>query len=218
MKKIVLILISVILTLSIANRANSKIKMESLSGAIENIESTYLSVSDLTANFSQKTYVAVLNKNISNSGIFRWKKPGKFFIDYTGQQPKQYISNNKKMWVYVPGDTQVEVYRVSEDTVSKEALEFMRGFVDIKNNYNISGWDKSGNVTEFTFVPKLRGAPYARLKCRFRSDHLLDQVTIYNVTGNVSTYNFSNIRINNALPDDIFKFQNPKGVKSVYVK
>jgi outer membrane lipoprotein carrier protein len=172
-------------------------------------------IDDLTSDFTQKTFLAVLEKNVVNSGSFRWKKPGMFFIDYTGSQPKQYISNNKKMWIYVPGDTQAEVYSVSQKTISKEVLEFMRGFVDIKKNYRITGWKKKGRTTSFTLVPRFRGAPYARLQCHFRSDHLLDKVTIYNVTGNISTYNFSNIRINTGLASNLFKFKRPKGVKIV---
>lgn len=191
------------------------ITMESLDKAINNIESTYKAVSDLTADFTQKTYIAALEKNMFNPGVIRWKKPGKFFIEYTGEKPKQYISNNKKIWVYVPGDTQVEVYTVSDKSVSKEALEFMRGFVDIKKYYNITGWKKKGNEVDFTLVPLFENAPYSQLKCHFGTNNLLTQVTIHNVSGNISTYNFANIRINDGISDDIFTFKKTQGVKEV---
>ena len=122
------------------------------------------------------------------------------------------------MWVYVPGDTQVEVLKISESTISKEALEFMRGFGNIRKNFRITNWKKIGREKEFMLVPRLAGAPYARLKCHFGGDNLLSEVTIYNVTGNVSTYKFSNIRINTGLSDKLFKFIKPRGVKEVYVR
>ena len=194
-----------------------RITTESLDNALNNIQSKYTIVDDLTSNFAQSTFVAVLDKKVNNSGILKWKKPGRFFIEYTGEQAKLYISNNKKMWVYVPGDTQVEVYKVSDKTISKEVLEFMRGFVDIKKNFKITGWKKTGRRTEFDLVPRFGGAPYAKLKCHFGGDYLLDKVVIYNLTGNISTYNFSNIRINTGLTDNTFKFNKPKGVKTVSV-
>lgn len=201
-----------------AGNLHSRIITESLDKAVENIQSTYQMTNDLTADFTQETYVAVLDKTVINSGALRWKKPGRFFIEYTGGQPRQYISNNKTMWVYVPGDTQVEVYRVSDKTISKEALEFMRGFVNIKKNFSITGWKKAGSSTDLTLVPLSSGAPYSKLKCHFRGDNLLNQVTIYNVTGNISTYKFANIRINTGLTDKLFQFKKPGGVKAVYIK
>lgn len=189
----------------------------SLEKEISGIESTYQAIGGLSANFTQKTYIAVMNKTIANAGEIQWKKPGKFLINYTGERPQKYISNGKKIWIYVPGDTQVEVYKVSPKTVSKEVLEFMRGFVNIRANYKITGWKKQGTVVELTLVPTFGDAPYSQLKCRFRADHLLDEVTIYNVTGNISTYKFSDIRVNSGVSDDIFEFKPPKGVKEVSV-
>lgn len=191
------------------------ITTESLDKAVGDIEATYQTIDDLTADFAQKTFVAVLGKNITNPGYLKWKKPGRFFIEYTGDQPRQYISDNKKMWIYVPGDTQVEVYDVSDKTISKEALEFMRGFGNIKKNFRITEWKKKGPATELTLVPLFSGAPYSKLKCHFNSSNLLDEVTIHNVTGNISTYKFSNIRINTALSEDLFRFKKPKGIKAV---
>lgn len=213
-KLITLVFISVLVFASHLAHA-VRITTESLDKAIDNIQSKYMTVDDLIANFSQKTYLAVLDKNVNNAGTLKWKKPGMFFIDYTGDQTRQYISDNKKIWIYVPGDTQAEEYKISDKTMSKEVLEFMRGFVDIKKNYKITGWEKKKSGTEFTLIPRFPNAPYAKLKCHFRSDNLLDKVTIYNVTGNISTYNFSNIRINMGLENDLFKFKKPKGVKLV---
>lgn len=195
-----------------------KISKESLDNAVGNIESTYKAAQDLTASFAQKTYMAILNKNLANSGVLKWKKPGMFFIDYTGNQPKQYISNNKTMWIYIPGDSQVEVYKVSNKSISREALEFMRGFVDIRRNYKIVAWKKSGAKTEMSMVPIFQGAPYSKLDCVFGPNNLLERVTIHNTSGNTSEYLFSAVQINNGLSDKIFEFKNPGGVREVRVK
>jgi len=214
-KSIITTLLFVFIILSTTIHAKVRITTESLDKAVNNIESTYKAVYDMTTDFEQKSYVVILNKNVLNIGVMKWKKPGKFFIDYTGSDPKQYISNGKKIWIYVPGDTQVEVYKVSNETISKETLEFMRGFVNIKKFFNITGWKKQKSMVELKLMPIFEGAPYSRLTCKFGSNNLLKEVTIHNITGNISTYKFNNVRINNDLPDTIFTFKKPKGVKEV---
>lgn len=215
MKKIHTIMMVLFLLWSASAHA---IITESLDKAVTDIESAYQQVDDLTADFAQSTFMVVLDKEVKNRGTLKWKKPGMFFIEYSGSQPKQYISNDKKMWVYVPGDTQVEIFKISETTVSKEALEFMRGFGTLQKNFRIIGWGKQGGTTELTLVPSFSGAPYSKLKCLFGTDNLLKDVTIYNASGNVSQYKFSNIRTNVTLPEEIFSFKKPKGVKEVTVR
>ncbi len=218
-KRLTLLFICIALfSYSTQSFARKRIITDSLDKAITDIEMTYGAVSDLTSSFTQKSYLAIMNKEIVNRGVMQWKKPGHFLIEYSGSQPKLYVSDNKKMWVYVPGDTQVEVYKVNDKSISKEALEFIRGFVNIKENYNITGWEKRGSQVELTLVPLFSGAPYSKLKCYFGADHLLSKVSIYNVSGNVSTYTFSNVRINNGLSSKIFKFKKPRGVKEVHIR
>lgn len=199
----------------IPSLSSARITTDSIHKAITNIQSRYDRVDDLTANFTQKTYVAVMNKNVDSSGTIRWQKPSKFFINYNGAKPKQYICNGKNIWIYVPGDTQAEMYKVSDKTIPKEALEFMKGFININENFNIPGWKKIGNTTEFTFIPKSRDTVYSKLKCLFGGDNLLTEVTIYNRSGNVSTYKFSGTQTNTSINNAVFEFKKPKGVKIV---
>lgn len=208
--------IFLIALLTLIPTIGSSITTESLDQAISNIEATYKGINDMTTNFTQSTFVAVLNKKVGNNGVIRWKKPGNFFIEYTGSEPRQYISNNEKLWIYVPNDTQVEVYSVSDKSVPKEALEFMRGFVNIKKYYKITGWKKKGNETDFVFIPQFDNAPYSKLECHFRGDNILSEVTIHNTTGNISVYKFADVQTNTGLSSDIFKFNKPKGVKEVH--
>src|SRR3989338_1386365 len=100
--------------------------------AVQTIQSTYQSISDLQADFVQSTHVAILGKTVKERGIFSMKKPGQLRIEYKGEHPRQYISDGKKLWIVDPELEQVETYKISANTVPKEALELLKGFADME--------------------------------------------------------------------------------------
>ena len=175
------------------------------------IQEKYRSINDLQAGFTQSTYVAVLEKNIKESGIFAMKKPGKLRIDYTGNHPKMYISDGKKLWIVDPELEQVEIHKVSGDSIPKEALEFLKGFGEMEKLFTVESWNvkspKAG-YTYLTLTPKNASAIYKKLDCEFNQDNILSTMSIHNKSGNVSTYSFSAIKINSGISDDIFTFKN----------
>jgi len=188
--------------------------LPSLDGLIREIEAAYSSISDLSADFTQVTHIALLEKKIDEKGRLVWKVPGRFLIEYNGDRPRKYISNGKKIWVYTPGEKEAETYSATSKNVSKDALEFLNGFLKIRSNYNIVSWKMGANGTaELVLTPREAGAPYTRLECRFGNDRLLKDVTIQNTNGNISRYTFSNIFINNGIGDDLFTL--PKGIKEL---
>ena len=169
----------------------------------------YRSIDDLQANFIQTTLIEVLGKNVSEPGIFMMKKPGMLRIEYIGQ--KQYISNGKKLWVIDEGLKQVETYKVSSDSIPKEALEFLNGFTDMEKLFVINGWQPKGrnpSNTYLSLVPRNGKAQYNWLDCEFGPDNILKTMIIHNKSGNISTYSFNNIKLNTGLDNGLFNFKN----------
>lgn len=178
--------------------------------AVQNIQSTYQSTSDLTADFTQSTYVAILEKTMKEPGKFMMKKPGMLRIEYTGAHPKQYISDGKKLWVIEPELHQYEVYKLSDESVPSEALEFLKGFGEMERLFEIAPWQPAfltpGN-TYLRLAPKGGNAQYKWLDCEFGPGNILKTIAIHNKSGNISTYVFSNIKLNTGLDDKLFKWK-----------
>lgn len=173
------------------------------------IEAKYRSIDDLEAKFTQTTAIEVLGKSVSETGVFMMKKTGMLRIDYNGQNPKQYISNGKKLWVIDEELKQVETYKVSSDSIPKEALEFLKGFSDMQKLFVVNGWKPKGmnhSNSYLRLVPKNGKAQYNWLDCEFGPDNLLKTMTIHNKSGNVSTYMFKDIKINTGLDDKLFVY------------
>lgn len=177
----------------------------------DEIQDKYRSINDLQAGFTQSTYVAILEKNVTESGLFAMKKPGKLRIDYTGTNPKMYISDGKKLWIVDPQLEQVEIHKVSGGSIPKEALEFLKGFGEMDKLFVVESRKvaapKAGH-TYLTLTPKNGSTIYKKLDCEFNRDNVLSTMAIHNKSGNISTYSFDSIKINSGVSDDIFVFKN----------
>lgn len=177
---------------------------------VDAIQSTYRSIQDFQADFMQNTYVEILGSTIKETGIFMIKKPGMLRIDYTGEHPKRYLSNGKKIWIVDKDLQQVETYNVTANSIPKEALEFLKGFGDMEKLFTVSHWKVSKPIKDHTYlklIPKSASEQYKWLDCDFGTDNLLKTMVIHNKSGNVSTYTFTNIKINTGLTNDLFVFK-----------
>lgn len=187
------------------------------SAVIAGIESRYQAITSLQAAFTQSTYIATLDKTIANTGTLRLKKPGRFRIDYTGSFPKQYISNGKTIWIYIPGDKQVDVYRLNKKTVSREVLEFLNGFSNLRRDFTIVDVSEKSPPTQYRVLlkPKSTQTPYSQLECLFDASFLMTAVTIHNPNGGSSHYDFTSIESNPDLSENLFLFSEP-GVEEIH--
>lgn len=176
--------------------------------SVSAIQSTYQSIQDLSADFAQSTYVEVLDSTIKEPGIFLMKKPMMLRIEYTGEHPKQYISNGKKLWIMDKDLKQVETY--NSNSIPKEALEFLKGFGEMKKLFKVETWLSKKPIQGHTYLkltPKGKSPQYRQLDCEFGPDNILKTMTIHNKSGNISTYVFSNIKVNKGLDDSLFRLE-----------
>jgi len=180
------------------------------SSGVSAIQSTYQKIQDLQSDFTQSTYVEVLGSTIKDRGVFSMKKPGLMRIEYTGEHPKTYISNGKKLWIIDPELDQVETHTVSGETVPREALEFLKGFGNMRALFKVEPWEsehKEEGHVYLKLTPKSASAHYKWLACDFGPDNILKMMTISNKSGNLSTYIFTGIKINQGLDKGLFIYK-----------
>jgi len=176
----------------------------------KDIQEKYKAINDLSADFYQSTYVEVLGSTIKERGRFFMKKPGLLRIEYEGEYPKQYISDGKKLWVVSKELDQVEIYSVSKGSITKEGLELLKGFSTMSALFKIETMESKTPEKGHTYLkltPKTPSPQYKWLACDFGPDNVLKTMTIYNKSGNVSTYTFANIRTNEGLDKGIFTYK-----------
>jgi len=182
---------------------------------VKAIEGAYGSLTDLTADFTQTTEVALLDRTVKKDGLFQFKKGGMWRIEYKGRKAKHYVSDGSTLWVYIPGDEMsLETFAVNDRTVPREAMSFMSGFGKLHEQFKVSASDAFRRVkkdaTALRLVPKKPEAQYEYLDALFGPDDMLAELIVHNESGNVSHYVFTNFRKNRGLPDSLFTLSSGK--------
>lgn len=180
-----------------------------LDKSVMEIQERYQSISDLTASFTQQSYIEILEKNVEKRGRIYLKKEGKLKIEYNEKGSKQYISDGKTLKVFVPGDSRtLQVFPLSERDIPKEALSFLLGFGNLKEEFKITpseSYDKlEPNFVALHLIPKDKHSNFKSLDAVFNNEKLLVSLMVANVSGNTTTYNFSDIKVDTGLDDKMF--------------
>lgn len=176
-------------------------KTPALDQQIQVVQNRYQQMTSLSAEFTQRTTLVLLNKTVTNTGTLQLQKPGKLRIDYTDVTAKDYISNGKTLWVVDPQTKQTERYKVGSSQVPKEALTFLNGFGHITDTYTVA----ERKPFAFTLTPKTPTS-YSTLDAEFNADGVLTHLIIHNNSGNTSDYQFSHIQIDIPIPESHFHF------------
>lgn len=191
--------------------AGAKQRAESspLQGRINAIESTNAAWNDISADFEQRTNIAILNKTITKKGTLRLKKGSKMNIAYSGDNEKSYVSDGTTLWIYIPGDSySLETYAVDDKNIPREALTFLGGFGKLRKEFNVSESDAFGahsaDKTALHLEPRLKSAHYRSLDALFGPDNIITELIINNMSGNQSHYVLKNVKTNQNPPDGMF--------------
>ena len=178
-----------------------------LSSQIKAVETAYQNAGGIEADFTQTTYLELLEKTVKKHGKLYLKDGGKFRIEYTGG--KNYVSDGKTMWVYIPGDPgSLTVFEVNSETIPKEAMKFLSGFDNLQKDFRIKPSKEFTTLapgeSAFYLIPKSRKAHFKALDTKFNSDNLLEELKVHNKSGNISTYRFTKITTSKNLNNSLF--------------
>lgn len=171
---------------------------------LDTIQNKYRALTTLSAKFTQTTKVELLGKNVTSTGTLYLAKPGKLRIEYDSPTSKTYISNGKTLWVADKTTHQTDSFKIGSSQIPKEALTFLNGFGDIRESYGAhTVTSNTDGSTTLRLVP-MTATSYTALDGTFRRDGVLVRLSIFNRSGNISRYSFSEIQENPALTDHLF--------------
>jgi outer membrane lipoprotein-sorting protein len=187
----------------------------SVSELADRVQSLYESAQDLSMDFGQKTYVAVLEKEVSKKGSARFKKPGKMAIRYEGEGGRNYLSDGKSLWIFESGDSQVQKMSVSETDMPAEALTFLGGLGRLKQDFAVEVVDpkkwkslkrERQDLSWMELTPLNKQSGLAWMVMGFDGGNLAREAFLSTDTGNLSHYTFDKVTLNQGLSDDLFKY------------
>jgi outer membrane lipoprotein carrier protein len=179
------------------------------------IQQRYDRIRDFEADFVQSYQGGVLRTMTTERGTVAIKRPGRMRWVYTSPERKEFVSDGKRIYSYIPGDKQVIVAPIPEASQTTPAL-FLAGQGHLVRDFTVSYTELAtapkGTIA-LKFVPRKPDPEIEWLVLAVDPDTLqIRQLVALDRQGGRSTFTFTNIEENRQLSDKLFEFRIPRGV------
>jgi outer membrane lipoprotein carrier protein len=191
---------------------------------VKKLQARYEQTKDLQAEFKQLTRIEGFATPLTSSGRVSIKKPGLLRWDYLDPNVEEIYVNRDDVMMYVPEHQQVLVGKLTQMAASQAPLQLLQGVAKIEEQFEVepskNGEKGEGGIPLVTLVPKASESESTRSLVRIVLEvqpktYFIKTVSIHEISGNISTFHFSNLRPNTGLKPDLFKFDIPPGVEVV---
>ena len=180
----------------------------------QSLQQRYQGIRDFSADFVHSYRGGVLRTQTTERGTVAVKKPGLMRWNYTSPEKKEFVSDGRKIYFYVPQDRQVQVTDVpSTDQATTPAL-FLAGKGNIVRDFTAAYGDKApAGTVALKLTPRRSEPDYEYLVVAVDPRTLqIRALTTRDRQGGDSTLTFSNLKENRGLSDNDFAFRIPRGV------
>ncbi|GMV51379.1 MAG: hypothetical protein AMXMBFR67_29220 [Nitrospira sp.] len=191
---------------------------------VKKIQARYEKTKDLQASFTQKTRIEGFATPVLSTGRFYIKKPGRLRWDYIEPATEEIYVNKEDVKMYVPEHKQVLVGKLTYMAASQAPLQLLQGVAKLDEEFDITptaGKDRgAGGIPVLTLTPKEGRAEPERAIQRIVIEvepktYFLKTIALHEVSGNVATFDFVELKANSGLKDDLFDFKAPSDVEIV---
>ena len=186
-----------------------------LDRVLDGIQRFYKSATDLKADLHQTyTYVKMGRKQVKKGRVY-FKNPRRMRWDYKSPVPQVFVSDGTTLWVYEPSHAQVFKQNLKSSQLPI-ALTFLSGQGDLRAEFDgvLKPSKTEHHIVELT--PKANEGSYRSVILTVnKSDFSVVESTVVDPVGNLNKLRFSKVKTNTGIPDRVFQFKVPKGVRIV---
>ena len=191
---------------------------------VKRLQAQYEKTTDLEADFSQKTKIEGFERAVTSSGKVYIKKPGRLRWDYLDPASEQIYVNQDDVKVYVPEHRQVMVGKLTQMAASQAPLELLQGAAKLDESFDVeptAGAARGeGGIPLITLIPKTKERePTQQLQKIvvevFPKTYYIRRVLLHEISGNVAAFEFSNLKPNLGLGNEVFDFKTPADAEVV---
>ena len=191
---------------------------------VKQLQARYEKTKDLQADFAQKTMIEGFERPIMSSGKVYIKKPGRLRWNYLDPSVEDIYVNRDDVKVYVPEHKQVLVGKLTQMAASKAPLELLLGAAKLDESFDIEPTPGKGRgvggIRLLTLLPKSQEGEAGRSLQRivlevFPKTYFIRTISLYEMSGNVASFEFSSLQSNIGLGDSLFDLKLPSDVEVV---
>lgn len=184
------------------------------------VDDRYAKTQDLQGEFTQETIIEGFETGFKSTGRFYLKKPGLLRWDYLEPSKENIYVDGDEVMMYVPEHQQVVKGTLTQIAASKGPLALLLGVGKLSKQFTIlespEASSDSQKIPGLTLIPKPDGdtAPTIKkiLLQLFPDSYLIQAITIFETSGNISRVHFDHIQVNQGLATNLLKFTLPPDV------
>ncbi|MGE0393201.1 MAG: outer membrane lipoprotein carrier protein LolA [Vicinamibacterales bacterium] len=183
-------------------------------GLAQAIQTRYETIRDFTADFEHSYRGGALKTQVVERGVATFKKPGMMRWVYEVPERKEFVSDGRRIYAYIPADRQVVVSTVPPDDAAPLPVLFLAGKGNVGRDFTASlPGEASATRATLKLVPRHGGADYAHMLLTVELPSLrIAGLTTVDLQGGTSAFTFTRLKENQGLSDKQFAFRIPKGV------
>jgi outer membrane lipoprotein carrier protein len=216
MRKILLLLPLLLLALG-AWEAAAAVTPEEV---MTRVQAQYDKSAAFQARFKQESSIKASGQSDTASGWMYFQKPCRMRWQYETPpaQKKEVVSDGRLVWMYMPQDSLVMVYKLDQVLRSDLVMRFFSGIGQFQKDF-ITSWGRPPTESSsyiINLAPKKEQPELKRLTLTINPQtYLLENLSFTNALGEESRFTFSQMKMNISLGRDFFTFTPPPGVQVV---
>lgn len=199
----------VVLTLGLAAQTPA-----SPDAVARSLQTRYEGIRDFSADFMQTYRGGVLRTETKEQGTVSIKKPGMMRWVYSKPERKEFVSDGRKMYSYIPEDRQVMVADVPPDDAATTPALFLAGKGQIVRDF-ATAFDSNppAGIVALKLTPKKTEPEYEYFVILVDAKTMqLRGLATKDRQGGLSVLTFTNLKENTGISDKEFAFRVPRGV------
>jgi outer membrane lipoprotein carrier protein len=184
------------------------------------VDDRYAKTQDLQGEFAQETIIEGFETGFKSTGRFYLKKPGLLRWDYLEPSKEHIYVDGDEVMMYVPEHQQVVKGTLTQISASKGPLALLLGVGKLSKQFTVlespEASSDSKKIPDLTLIPKPDGGTVPTIKKillqLFPDSYLIQTITIFETSGNISRVHFDHIQVNQGLATNLLKFTLPPDV------
>jgi outer membrane lipoprotein carrier protein len=187
---------------------------------ITRVQALYDKAGGFQARFRQESLLKAAGASDSAAGWMYFMKPCRMRWQYETppEQKKEIVSDGRLVWMYMPQDGVVMVYKLEKVLRSDLVMRFFSGMSLVQKDFNIS-WQRpprEGASYVIDLFPKKDQPELKRLSLTINpGTYLVEKLDFTNALGEESRFTFTQVKLSVPLGSTFFSFTPPPGVQVI---
>ena len=185
----------------------------------DRVQATYQSFSDLQAAFVQKATNRLSGVSQEASGRLFLKWPGKMRWEYEKPEPRLFLIDGKILWSYSPTERQAVAQELG-GALSTGPIGILFGVSSLRRDFRVRTIRHAGTRDSQEYLldlaPKAEDLSFKRVVLAIdRESFLIQRITVFDLYGNTTSVDLSDLKVNGGLKEGLFQFSPPPGTDVV---